>query len=913
MLSAPPISAQQIVVKWMEFAAAGAILLALGRLAVRRLRQPADRITLIRMTLLTASLVPLLLAVLNSPAWHLGIVSAHRASTTDSRVSLSASVTLPSASRTAAEDQRVELSRTVAASAGPELGSVSSAHATAPLSRFDFWELAALALVVIHGLAATGLLAEWIYGLTCLRGMSARARPAGKTVTDLWMLVTKNCGAPVRLLVSREVSTPLTYGCRRPTVLVPEAIASGDAATLRFCLAHEWSHIENGDSRGWQVACLCQFLLWFQPLFWKLRRELRVCQDFLADNHAAGDGRDAIEYSELLMAFARQRLCRPIAGAIPLVDRSSQLSRRIKMLLASPTALRPRSPLAFYLAAGVLSLVGATLVGAVRLDSARADDEAQPTASQDDHAEPSKEQPAAPKTNNAETLHYTCVVLDKDTGKGIPDATVVVRRSKLTSEENTIVAETRHKTDAEGKYSFEIPPEQVAIPLLYIELDVDHDNYAAQKGFGYGLTMIRKNEKLGERPFFETVELRPSEPITGTVVAPDGKPLSGVKVQGYSKASASDFRDYGSFTESITNDSGKFRLNLVKGGVGVFWVLPTHYASTSRDVNKERGDVGEIRLRPGVRVSGRVLSAEGKPVAKIPVNIQYEGGGNETVNNLPVATSIRRSAITDEDGHFAFDPLPNGDYRVIPEEHHYDPIVRDRARYEIPGVFLPMKVKIQEGVASAPIEIQASPHVLLNAQILDSKGNKTRGHEVHVFGQMDGQYWFGQGRPNQEGTISMRIPHGLQEVQLNLSTNEHGALRFRRSKGKELENIRSRVELGTLNDDVDGLEIIRYRAPLVLINAVDAEGKQLKDFHVTAAYSWGKQEYVLAGELRSDLSFEHQNDGRYRTSQMLPDEDVKFTVTAPGYEATNETVRLPEGETKDLVVTLKKAAESKTE
>ena len=113
--------------------------------------------------------------------------------------------------------------------------------------------------------------------------------------------------------------------------------------------------------------------------------------------------------------------------------------------------------------------------------------------------------------------------------------------------------------------------------------------------------------------------------------------------------------------------------------------------------------------------------------------------------------------------------------------------------------------------------------------------------------------------------------------------------------------------MGTLNDDVNGFEIIRYKAPLVLVSAVDEKQEPIKDFHVAAAYSWGKQQYVLEGEQRSDLSFEHQQDGRYRTSQMLPDEDVKFTVTAKGYESASETVRLPEGESKELVLTLKKS------
>ncbi|HVA49696.1 MAG TPA: M56 family metallopeptidase [Pirellulales bacterium] len=906
------VSSQQIVVKWIEYAATGAVLLLAARLAVGRLRQPTDRIKLILMSFVVAAVIPVLVSLSRVPAWHLGIMVAadaeHRSPQAKTSASLPLALAAPPEMPATSEISR-PAEGIAANDLRPPVRSNTDSPVGTPPSKFDVWVPMAIGLLIAHGFATAWFLAERLIGVRWLRRMAARAVPATPAVRAVWASVAGGRGDAVRLLVSNDVDTPLTYGFLPPTVVIPEPIADGDQMVLRFCLAHEWSHVASGDVAMWRLAWLCQFALWFQPLFWRMRRELRSCQDFVADHCAAGAGRDAVEYSELLLDFARQRMGRPVAGAIALLDRSSQLSRRVKMLLASPIALRSRSPLLFCLAAGSLLLVGAMLVSTVRLDSVHADDADQPASSEKTDKTPSQEQAAAEKPKQGETLHYTGVVLDKDSGKGIPNATVVVRRSKYSSEENTIIEETRHKTDAEGKYSFEIPPEQVAVSALYIELDVEHDDYAAQKGFGYALSMIRKNETLGERPFFEKVELRPSDPVTGTVVDPDGKPLAGVKIQGYSKANASDFRDYGSFTDTLTDDAGKFRLPLVKGGVGVFWVLPTEYASTSRAVDKERGDVGETRLRPGVRVSGRLLNTEGQPVAGIPVNIYYEGGGNETVNNLPVHSSIERSTITDRDGHFAFDPLPTGEYRVIPEEHRSDPIIRDRTRYEIPGVFSPMKVTIQEGVACAPIEIQASPYVLFNAQYLDSKGNKTRGHEVHVFGRMDGQFWFGQGRPNSEGTISMRIPHGM-DVQLNLSTNEHGALRFRRGKGKDLENKQSRVEMGTLNDDVEEFEIIRYVAPIVLVNAADPDGKQVKDFRVTAAYPWGKQEYILEGEQRSDLSFEHQNDGRYRTSQMLPDEDVKFTVTAPGYEAASETVRLGEGETKDLVLTLKQKDEA---
>lgn len=909
------ISAQQLVVKWLECAAAGAILLLLAKVVVHRLRQPADRIKVIVMAFAAAVLVPLLVAIV--PAWHLGLVAARwpESSVPQSTSQPAPQTTAASAlsHSTAGNENPFPAPMQGVASVGPDGGSDLNRSASALTSgeRVDAWRLAALGVLALHALAIALLLAEGIIAARWLRKLSSRASRGSKSLAGAWASVTEGHGRRVRLLVTEEINTPLTYGCLRPTLVVPRSIVEGDPDVLRFCLAHEWSHVERGDLRAWRLAWFGQFALWFQPVFWMLRRELRVCQDFVADHRAANAGAQAIEYSQLLVEFARRGMSRPVAGAMAFLDQSSQLSRRVKMLLASRGVLRPRSPLAFCLLAGITSLACAVLVSAVRLESVEADEAPSANAQQPEPAV-SKEQSSdakatTPTPAEGETLHYTGIILDKETGKGIADATVVVRRSKLTSEENDVIEETRHTTDAEGKYSFDIPPEQVAIPWLYIELDVDHHDYSAQKGFGYALSMIRKNETLGERPFFEKVELRPSDPITGTVVAPDGKPLGGVKIQGYSKINASDFRDYGSFTDTVTDDKGKFRLNLVKGGLGVLWVLPTAYASTSRAVNKDRGDLGEIRLRPGVRVSGRVVDVEGKPVPNIPVNIQYEGGGDETVNNLPVATSIRRSALTAQDGNFAFDPLPSGDYRLIPEEHRSDPIVRDRTRYEIPWVFLPMKVKLQEGIASASIEVQASPHVLFNAQILDSKGAKTRGHEVHVFGRMDGQYWFGQGRPNSEGTITMRIPHGLQNVQVNLMTNEHGALRFRRGKGKELENRLMEVELGTLNDDIEGFEIIRYRAPVVLVSGVDSDGNQVKDSRVTAAYPWGNQRYIIEGEQRSDLTFEHQNDGRYRTSQMLPDEDVKFTITAPGYEPASETVRLGEGETKDLVLTMKKS------
>ena len=137
---------------------------------------------------------------------------------------------------------------------------------------------------------------------------------------------------------------------------------------------------------------------------------------------------------------------------------------------------------------------------------------------------------------SGETLHYTGTVKDKDTGKPIAGATVVVRRSILKA--TTRTASSRRPgtpPTPTGRTRSRSRPNRSPRRYLYIELDVEHPDYATRAGFGYALSMTRKNEKLGERPFFETIELRPAKPITGRVETPDGEPAAGCRVLAYSR------------------------------------------------------------------------------------------------------------------------------------------------------------------------------------------------------------------------------------------------------------------------------------------------------------------------------------------------------------------------------------------
>ncbi len=116
-----------------------------------------------------------------------------------------------------------------------------------------------------------------------------------------------------------------------------------------------------------------------------------------------------------------------------------------------------------------------------------------------------------------ESLKYSGKVVDRSTGKPIEGATVTVRLSVLEDPEQKVptrVFPTKHKTDAEGNFSFYIQQGQAAQRYLYVELDVEHPDYASKKAFGDALSTIRKKEKAGDPLFFSKIELSRGKPET---------------------------------------------------------------------------------------------------------------------------------------------------------------------------------------------------------------------------------------------------------------------------------------------------------------------------------------------------------------------------------------------------------------
>jgi beta-lactamase regulating signal transducer with metallopeptidase domain len=192
------------------------------------------------------------------------------------------------------------------------------------------------ALLLVSVIGAGWSLLRIAIGLMRLRRLLARCAPAPEQFAGLIGEIQSPHRRRVSIFSSPRIEIPLTFGVRKPTIVLPAAMIRTSAmADIRHCLAHEWSHIRNRDVVVWWAVQLLQPIFWFQPLYWLLRRELRLAQDQVADHFAASQAPDRTRYAELLLELAMRRRGVQPNMVLTMSDGRSNLFRRIQLLLSA--------------------------------------------------------------------------------------------------------------------------------------------------------------------------------------------------------------------------------------------------------------------------------------------------------------------------------------------------------------------------------------------------------------------------------------------------------------------------------------------------------------------------------------------------------------------------------------------------
>lgn len=127
---------------------------------------------------------------------------------------------------------------------------------------------------------------------------------------------------------SRDLATPVTIGS---TVILPATYREWDEDKLRIVLAHERSHVHQGDFYLQLLAAAHVAIFWFSPLGWWLKRKLSELGEALSDRAGLEAAPDASTYAQVLLEFAAMPRTSPVAGVA--MARSSNLSIRIDRIL----------------------------------------------------------------------------------------------------------------------------------------------------------------------------------------------------------------------------------------------------------------------------------------------------------------------------------------------------------------------------------------------------------------------------------------------------------------------------------------------------------------------------------------------------------------------------------------------------
>lgn len=335
---------------WKSALIAGA---ALGLAYVLRSRAASDRAMVLRIGVTMLLLLPL--AALFLPSLQIEAFSAPAAAPT-------------AAAAPAPVPVVTETPSTYAYVPGPEVQPSYVQAADSQPAASTIWDdpTPLVLLAYLGGLLMVG--GRLLIGLFLLRRWTRNAHD----VTDPeWLAAfarVRGADDRTRLMASDAVPSPLSWGWRRPVILIdPDTLDEPQEADA--ILAHEMAHVARKDWLALMLTRIAATVFWFNPVVWLLEREIVQQAEEAADSEAARHVEPA-RYAQTLLTWAQ--INGGMVAANSIAPKHSALGRRIRAILDRRE--RPRGS-AWTKIAALTCVAIATPIAAVQLVQA-----AQPAA-----------------------------------------------------------------------------------------------------------------------------------------------------------------------------------------------------------------------------------------------------------------------------------------------------------------------------------------------------------------------------------------------------------------------------------------------------------------------------------------------------------------------------------------------------
>lgn len=186
----------------------------------------------------------------------------------------------------------------------------------------------------------TGAALVLSWGLIGRLGLARLVRRAAPVNEGPWRNLVDDAAAtmsvrrPIRIFVSSEVSAPVTWGVRRPVLVVPATSTTWGEDIRRSVVAHEVAHVARNDYLHQVMALVTCAVYWFHPLVWAMARRMRQAAERASDDIVLEHGTNGEDYAAHLIGVARGSRSLRLAGAVAIgMARATTLEGRIVAVL----------------------------------------------------------------------------------------------------------------------------------------------------------------------------------------------------------------------------------------------------------------------------------------------------------------------------------------------------------------------------------------------------------------------------------------------------------------------------------------------------------------------------------------------------------------------------------------------------
>jgi beta-lactamase regulating signal transducer with metallopeptidase domain/protocatechuate 3,4-dioxygenase beta subunit len=375
---------------------------------------------------------------------------------------------------------------------------------------------------------------------------------------------------------------------------------------------------------------------------------------------------------------------------------------------------------------------------------------------------------------------------------GKPSANALIRADQGPKQGDGVLITTvwtETKTDATGKYR------------LYVE----PDGYAFQvKAPGVGVARLPKQPIAhGQAKPFD-IRLQPGVTFRAvTVDVQTGKPVAGVRLWNWQHKDVegrSDTKGQVAISEMLP---GPFDFEIEAAGYARFWSADANNEYTRapyfyrKDFQDNLGGIGfdlqpgmapvKIVLEKGVRITGRVVAPDGKPVAGATVAPALTGTGNSLTGDT------RFSVVTKPDGTFEMLLPASGQakYNLVAHDGKYG-----EWRRWANGVLPPMQTTPGQLIKEVTLELTKPATV--RGKVVDAQGKPVAYREVraHAADKLENRYYDPTTTTKQDGTFELRFirpgEHFIQAAPFWLTAEEapdKSTRKLRLAAGETVEGI----------------------------------------------------------------------------------------------------------------------------